>query len=111
MADDPSTIAGAIKNGSGATTRILSVRLSGRAQIIGKTRTDARHEELVDAHPATGELLLVEIGYQRVQRRKAAVDRVVPDLGPEDSARRFHLVDDPRQADRQGTGVVHRLMG
>src|SRR5262249_13877325 len=85
--------------------------LSGRAEIIGERRTNVGNEQLVDAHPATGELLLVEVAYQRSQRRHAAVDRIVPDLRPEDTLRRFHLVDDPREADRQRIGIVHRLMG
>ena len=57
------------------------------------------------------EFLLVEMAHQRVQRRPAAFDRIVPDLRPEDLARRLDLVDHPRQADGQRVGVVHPVIG
>ena len=48
--------------------------LSGCPEIIDKTGTDAGHEELIDAHPASREFLFVEVGYESSQRRETAFD-------------------------------------
>ena len=66
---------------------------------------------LLDGHAAARQLLLVEMGHQRVERWAAALDRVVPDLWAENLACRFQFVDHPRQADGQRVGVVHPVIG
>src|SRR5262249_50443854 len=44
------------------------------AEIIGETGADIGYEEIVDAHPALRELLLIKVGQESIQRRKAAFD-------------------------------------
>src|SRR5262249_5676115 len=44
------------------------------AEIIGETGADIGYEEIVDAHPALRELLLINVGQESIQRRKAAFD-------------------------------------
>src|SRR5262249_46221633 len=65
------------------------------AEIVGETGADIGYEEFVNAQPALRELLLIKVGQESIQCRKAAFDRVVPDLRSEQPARSFHLVDDP----------------
>src|SRR5262249_55760940 len=81
------------------------------AEVIGETGADIGYEQFIDPHPALRALLLIKVGEESVQRRKAAIDRVVPDLRLEESARSFHLVDDPGETDRQRIGFVHRPKG
>src|SRR5207248_2273171 len=62
-----------------------------------------RREELRDVDTASRELLLVEVLHQRLQRRPAACDRIVPG----NLAAALDLVDHPGQADGERIGVVH----
>jgi hypothetical protein len=48
--------------------------LAGCAQIIGEAGPDIRCEQLIDAHPALRELLLIEVRHESIQRRQAAFD-------------------------------------
>src|ERR1700704_1916541 len=75
--------------------------LAGRPQIFVETGADIRHEQLLDAHAAAREFLLIEITHERIEGRAAALDRIVPDLRPEYVARRFRLLDHPGKTDRQ----------
>ena len=47
---------------------------SGRTQVLVEARCDVGGEQLVDLHAAPAELLLVEIGDERLERRPAAFD-------------------------------------
>jgi hypothetical protein len=61
--------------GSASTSSLLTrSAFSRRAQIIGETGADVRHEQFIDAHPALRELLLIKVGHESIQRRKAAFD-------------------------------------
>src|SRR5215472_5024291 len=75
---------------AGAPSLIRSV-FARCAEIIGETGADIGYEELVNAHLAFRELLLIKVGHESIQRREAAFDRVVPDLRSEQPARFFHL--------------------
>jgi hypothetical protein len=58
---------------AGAPFDIRSV-FSRCAEIIGETGADIGYEEFVNAHPALRELLLIKVGQESIQRRKAAFD-------------------------------------
>src|SRR3954463_864893 len=78
------------------------VVLAGRAQIPIQVRIDIGREELLHPHAPAREGLLVQVLDECLERRPAALDRVVP----RDLAGLLDLVDHPRQAYGQRIRVV-----
>src|SRR5688500_15099533 len=76
--------------------------LAGGVKILVEARGDVGREQLLDAHAALRQALLVEVGDERLQGRAAAFDRIVPGHFP----RGFDFLDQPGQAHREGVGVV-----
>jgi hypothetical protein len=68
----------------------------GRPQVLAEAVVDVRRKELPHVHAAARQALLVEVGHQRLKRRTAAFDRVIPG----DLADALDLIDDPWKADR-----------